>query len=95
MMNANDVILKPVISEKTTELMGINKYVFRVSMSANKLMVARAVKDLFGVQPEKVNVLTVRGKNRRLRFRTGKRSAWKKAIITLKPGEKIELFEAQ
>jgi large subunit ribosomal protein L23 len=94
-MNANDIILKPVISEKTTELMGINKYVFRVSMKANKLMVYRAVKELFGVQPEKVNVLTVRGKNRRLRFRTGKRSAWKKAIITLKPGEKIELFEAQ
>ncbi len=94
-MNANDIILKPVISEKTTALMGINKYVFRVSMKANKLMVYRAVKELFGVQPEKVNVLTVRGKNRRLRFRTGKRSAWKKAIITLKPGEKIELFEAQ
>ena len=95
MMNSNDVILKPVISEKTTELMGINKYVFRVSMKANKLMVTRAVKELFGVQPEKVNVMTVRGKDRRLRFRTGKRSAWKKAIITLKPGEKIELFEAQ
>jgi large subunit ribosomal protein L23 len=94
-MNPNDVILKPVISEKTTELMGINKYVFRVSMNANKLMVARAVKDLFGVQPEKVNVMTVRGKDRRLRYRTGKRSAWKKAIVTLKPGEKIELFEAQ
>jgi large subunit ribosomal protein L23 len=94
-MNANDIILKPVISEKTTELMGINKYVFRVSMKANKLMVYRAVKELFGVQPEKVNVLTVRGKNRRLRYRTGKRSAWKKAIVTLKPGEKIELFEAQ
>ncbi|HOT45338.1 MAG TPA: 50S ribosomal protein L23 [Spirochaetota bacterium] len=94
-MNANDVILKPVISEKTTELMGINKYVFRVSMKANKLMVSHAVKELFGVQAEKVNVLTVRGKNRRLRFRTGRRSAWKKAIVTLKPGEKIELFEAQ
>lgn len=94
-MNANDVILKPVISEKTTELMGINKYVFRVSMNANKLLVMRAVKELFGVQPEKVNVMTVRGKDRRLRYRTGKRSAWKKAIVTLKPGEKIELFEAQ
>lgn len=94
-MNANDIILKPVISEKSTELMGINKYVFRVSMKANKLMVYRAVKELFGVQPEKVNVLTVRGKNRRLRYRTGKKSAWKKAIVTLKPGEKIELFEAQ
>jgi large subunit ribosomal protein L23 len=95
MMNANDVILKPVISEKTTALMGINKYVFRVSMKANKLMVTRAVKELFGVQPEKVNVMTVRGKDRRLRFRTGKRSAWKKAIVTLKAGEKIELFEAK
>jgi large subunit ribosomal protein L23 len=94
-MNVNDIILKPVISEKTTELMGINKYVFRVSMKANKLMVYSAVKELFGVQPEKVNVLVVRGKNRRLRYRTGKRSAWKKAIVTLKPGEKIELFEAQ
>mgnify|MGYP001438353877 FL=1 len=94
-MNANDIILKPVISEKTTELMGINKYVFRVSMKANKLMVYSAVKELFGVQPEKVNVLVVRGKNRRLRYRTGKRSAWKKAIVTLKPGEKIEFFEAQ
>ena len=94
-MNANDVILKPVISEKTTALMGINKYVFRVSMKANKLMVTRAVKELFGVQPEKVNVMTVRGKDRRLRFRTGKRSAWKKAIVTLKAGEKIELFEAK
>jgi large subunit ribosomal protein L23 len=94
-MNANDIILKPVISEKTTELMGINKYVFRVSMKANKLMVAHAIKQLFGVDPEKVNVLTVRGKDRRLRYRTGKRSAWKKAIITLKPGQKIELFDAQ
>jgi large subunit ribosomal protein L23 len=94
-MNANDIILKPVISEKTTELMGINKYVFRVSMKANKLMVAYAIKQLFGVDPEKVNVLTVRGKDRRLRYRTGKKSAWKKAIITLKPGQKIELFEAQ
>ena len=67
-MNSNDIILKPVISEKTTELMGINKYVFRVSMKANKLMVAHAVKELFGVEPEKVNVMTVRGKNRRLRY---------------------------
>lgn len=94
-MNANDIILKPVISEKTTELMGINKYVFRVSMKANKLMVAHAVKELFGVDPEKVNVMTVRGKNRRLRYRVGKRSAWKKAVVTLKPGQKIELFDAQ
>ena len=95
MMNPNDIILKPVISEKTTGLTGINKYVFRVSMKANKLMIAHAVRELFGVNPEKVNVLTVRGKNRRMRFRTGKRSAWKKAIATPKTGEKNELFDTQ
>ncbi|MBN2158813.1 MAG: 50S ribosomal protein L23 [Spirochaetes bacterium] len=94
-MNPNDIILKPVISEKTTDLTGINKYVFRVAMKANKLLIASAIKELFGVKPEKINIMTVRGKNRRLRYRTGKRSAWKKAIVTLKPGEKIELFEAQ
>ncbi len=94
-MNPNDIILKPVISEKTTELMGIHKYVFKVSMKANKHLVSRAINELFGVQPEKVNVMTVRGRLRRLRYRVGKRSAWKKAIVTLKPGEKIELFEAQ
>lgn len=94
-MNPNDIILKPVISEKTTDLTGINKYVFRVAMKANKLLIAGAIKELFGVKPEKINIMTVRGKNRRLRFRTGKRSAWKKAIVTLKPGEKIELFEGQ
>lgn len=95
MMNANDIILKPVISEKTTEMAGMNKYVFRVSTNANKLTVAHAVKELFGVKPEKINIMMVRGKYRKLRFKYGKRSAWKKAIVTLKPGEKIELFEAQ
>ncbi len=94
-MNSNDIIIRPVISEKTTDLAGINKYVFRVSMKANKLMVAHAIRELFGVKPEKINIMNVRGKNRRLRYRTGKRSAWKKAVVTLKPGEKIELFEAK
>ena len=54
-MNANDIIIKPVISEKTTELTGFSKYVFRVSMKANKLMVKHAVKELFGVVPESIN----------------------------------------
>lgn len=94
-MNSNDILLRPVISEKTTELMELNKYVFRVPMSANKLAVQRAVNELFGVRPEKINVLIVRGKNRRLRYKTGKRSAWKKAIVTLKPGDKIDIFENQ
>ncbi len=94
-MNANDLILRPIISEKTTGLMELNKYVFEVSMRANKLMVSRAIKEMFGVKPEKVNIILVRGKARRVRYRLGRRSAWKKAIVTLKAGEKIEIFDQQ
>ncbi len=94
-MNANDIIIRPVISEKSTELMENRKYVFRVSRDANKLMVASALKELFNVTPEKVNIINMRGKNRRLRFKTGKRAAWKKAIVTLSIGDKIEIFDGQ
>lgn len=94
-MNSNDIIIRPIISEKTTELMEQNKYVFQVSRDANKLTVKKALKELFNVTPEKVNILNVRGKNRRLRFRIGKRAAWKKAIVTLNAGDKIEIFEGQ
>ena len=94
-MNSNDIIIKPVISEKSTGMMEDNKYVFKVAYDSNKLMVKLAVKEIFGATPEKVNIINVRGKNRRLRYRMGKRSAWKKAIVTLKAGDKIEIFEGQ
>lgn len=94
-MNSNDIIIRPIISEKTTELMEQHKYVFQVARDANKLTVKKALKDLFNVTPEKVNILNVRGKNRRLRYRVGKRAAWKKAIVTLTAGDKIEIFEGQ
>ena len=94
-MNANDIIIRPVISEKSTELMENRKYVFQVSRDANKLMIARAMKELFNVTPEKVNVINMRGKNRRLRYKMGKRAAWKKAIVTLSLGDKIEIFDGQ
>lgn len=94
-MNSNDIIIRPIISEKTTELMEQHKYVFQVARDANKLTVKQALKELFNVTPEKVNILNVRGKNRRLRFKVGKRAAWKKAIVTLSAGDKIEIFEGQ
>lgn len=94
-MNANDIIIRPVISEKSTGLMEGRKYVFQVARDANKLMIARAMKELFNVTPEKVNIINMRGKNRRLRYRMGKRAAWKKAIVTLAIGQKIEIFEGQ
>jgi len=94
-MNVNEIILRPVISEKTTELMEKNKYVFQVPMKVNKIMVKQAVKELFGVKPESINIVRMRGKTRRVRYRYGNRPAWKKAIITLRHGDKIEVFEAQ
>jgi large subunit ribosomal protein L23 len=94
-MNANDIIIRPVISEKSTGLMEGRKYVFQVARDANKLMIARAIKELFNVTPEKINIINMRGKNRRLRYRMGKRAAWKKAIVTLAIGQKIEIFEGQ
>jgi large subunit ribosomal protein L23 len=94
-MNANDVLLRPVISEKTTEFLDRNKYVFQIPMKANKVMVSSAVKDIFGFRPEKVNIIVVRGKKKRLRMKVGRTSAWKKAIVTLKPGDKIEIFEGK
>ena len=94
-MNSNDIIIRPVISEKTTSLMEDQKYVFQVARDANKLTVKKALKELFNVTPVKINIVNVRGKNRRLRYRIGKRSAWKKAIVTLSAGDKIEIFEGQ
>lgn len=94
-MNPNDLIIQPVISEKTTALMEQNKYVFKVPVLANKHMIASAVFTLFGVKPKKVNIMLVRGKTKRVRYQYGKKTAWKKAIVTLKAGDKIEVFESQ
>ena len=93
-MNSNDIIIRPIISEKSTAFMENNKYVFEVPMKANKTMVKKAVKDIFGVQPDNVNIILMRGKRRRVRFKVGKTAAWKKAIVTLKDGDKIDVFES-
>jgi len=94
-MDYNDVIIKPVVTEKTTELMELNKYVFTVSRDANKIQIRQAIKAIYGVKPSAVNVLNVRGKEKRLRYKAGKKSAWKKAIVTLQPGEKIDVFDVK
>ncbi len=94
-MDYNDVIIKPVLSEKSTDLAVQNKYVFQVSMRANKHLIKKAIKEIFNVMPEKVNIIRMRGKRKRVRYQYGITPAWKKAIITLREGEKIELFEGQ
>jgi large subunit ribosomal protein L23 len=94
-MSAHEILLKPVITEKATIISEQNKYVFRVAFDANKDLVKKAVKEIFKVSPEKVNIINVRGKEKSMRMRSGRTSGWKKAIVTLKKGDKIELFETK
>ncbi len=94
-MDYNDVIIRPVLSEKSTDLAEENKYVFQVAMSANKHLIKKAIKEIFNVNPLKINVMKVRGRRKRVRHQYGYTTSWKKAIITIGEGEKIELFENQ
>ncbi len=92
-----DVIIRPLISEKSTEMMEDNKYTFVVSGKANKIEIKQALEAIFGVQVKSVNTANYKGKMKRLgRFPEGKQASWKKAIITLAEGSKpIELFESR
>ncbi len=94
-MNYNDIILRPVLSEKSTDLSEESKYVFQVANNANKHVIKKAIKEIFNVNPVKINVIRVRGKRRRVRYQYGYTPSWKKAIVTIAKGEKIELFENQ
>ncbi len=91
-MNAHTIIKSPVITEKSTDLTGkYNKYSFAVEERANKIAIKKAIEELFKVKVVKVNTIRMRGKLRRVRFRQGKTPDWKKAIVTLKEGDKIDL----
>ncbi len=92
-MNSNDVVLRPIVSEKSAEMMESGKYVFQVSVKANKMMIKKAITDLFGVKVETVNVINVRGKKKRVRANFGRTAFSKKAIVSLVDGEKIEIFD--
>ncbi len=87
-----DVIVEPVITEKIAkDSPTLCKYAFRVRPDANKKAVKAAVEKLFNVHVVRVNTLNVSGKWRRVRFQPGKTADWKKAIVTLKKGEKIDI----
>lgn len=91
--NLRDVLRKPVVSEKSVALMEKGKYVFEVAPSASKIEVWRAVEKFFKVNVVAVHVLRVKGKVRRFRTMLGKTKERKKAIVSLRSGDKIELFE--
>jgi large subunit ribosomal protein L23 len=94
-MNSRQVIMRPVISEKSYALLAANKYTFRVHERSNKTQVRQAVEDIFGVRVEGVRTAWVKPKPKRRGYSSGKRRQWKKAIVTLHPEDSIELFEGQ
>ncbi len=88
------VIERPLITEKNTFHLGSGKYTFSVARDANKVQIREAVEKIFKVQVADVNVMNVRGKERGIGRRKGFAPNWKKAVVTLKPGQRIEeLFE--
>jgi len=97
-MEHQDILRRPLITEKNTRLMELNQYTFEVAPDANKIQIKEAVERTFNVKVKRVNTMNVRGKPRR-RVRRGRRmpvvgreASWKKAIVTLEPGHTIELF---
>ena len=96
MNSVYDVIIRPIISERSMDLMEQGKYTFEVAKTAGKEEIAEAVEKLFGVHVVKVNTMSVKGKHKRVRYQTmGMTRSWKKAIVTLKAGETIEIFGNQ
>ena len=94
MMTAQDVIIKPVITEKSMAGISLKWYTFRVAKVANKIDIANAVEELFGVKVAKVNTMHVRGRMKKVGKFSGYTSDWKKAIVTLeKESKSIDFFE--
>ena len=93
-MDARDILIRPMITEHTTDLMAEGKYVFIVDKRANKIQIADAVTEIFNVKVEKVNTINVKGKVKRRGRIVGKRNDYKKAIVKLAEGQTIEFFSA-
>jgi large subunit ribosomal protein L23 len=93
MIQYEDILIEPVLSEKANLLREQGKYVFKVAQSANKLQIKEAVRRLFNVHPISCTVMNVGGKPKRLRYRKGYTASWKKAIVRLPKDEKIGIFE--
>jgi large subunit ribosomal protein L23 len=96
-LSATQIVLRPVISEKSMDQSTVNKYTFAVADEANKMQIKAAVEELFKVTVLDVNVLTMKRKeksrNRRRGRQVGYTSPWKKAVVTIKAGDSIEFFE--
>jgi large subunit ribosomal protein L23 len=92
-MEVDEIIIEPLLTEKTTRMREGHTYAFRVNPRANKLEVKRALESMFGVHPVDCRIMNVKGKPKRVRYRKGYTSSWKKAIVTLPADETIGIFE--
>ncbi len=93
-MNSHDIIVKPIISEKSMDQMADKKYTFEVAKGANKIEIKKAVEEIFGVKVISITTSTVKGKIKRMGATSGKRADWKKATVRLSQDSKtIEFFE--
>jgi len=92
-MHPYEVLRRPVITEKNTGLQALGKYAFEVAKETNKVQIKQAVEKAFNVKVRSVNVIIVRGKTRRIGRRPVLTQPWKKAVVTLQPGDSIQFFE--
>ncbi len=93
-MEMKDILVRPIVTEKSTTSLPDNTFAFEVGLKANKVQIKRAVERFYGVRVRTVRTLVVRGKVKRFGRRTAKRSNWKKAYVTLAEGQTINIYEA-
>ena len=95
MVNPRDLIVRPVVSEKSYDNLNQNKYTFEVAERANKIEVKKAIEDIFSVTVVKVNTSFVKPKPKKQGYTSGMTRKWKRAVVTLREGDKIEFFETK
>lgn len=91
--NAYRILVKPLVTEKAANLGTENKYVFAVSSKANKIEIAKAINEVYGIKPVAVNIIKMQGKKTRYGRVAGRTKDWKKAVVTLPEGESIKVYE--
>jgi large subunit ribosomal protein L23 len=94
-VTAREVVIRPVVSEKSYALLAANKYTFRVHDEAHKTQIRQAIEEVFGVRVQDVRTSWVKSKPKRRGWTSGKTRRWKKAVVQLHPDDSIELFEGQ
>lgn len=90
---AHDIIIRPIITEKSSRLMSFNKYTFEVMPGVNKIEIRKAVEEVFKVKVASVHTINVRSKPKRMGRFVGRSRSWKKAVVTLHQGERIQFFD--